>query len=149
MTTTKKLKVTDLEIPQGTAYIVEFTSTRSGHPEQITIHAATQAEAVEKALRGRIRLRPYDKKTDKENVYEGWSYMTVSVDDGVKLAPLVVKAKDRLTIDYDGPGIGDFCETNSCDSRRCHRCFPRRGCSTHEKCQEFSMEENRKARRPS
>ena len=71
--------------------------------------------------------------------------MTISVDDGVPLEPLVVKATDRLTVDYDGPG--SFCETNACDLHGCHRCFPRRGCEDHEKCEEFSKDEVRRVKR--
>jgi hypothetical protein len=138
---TKRLKTSDLEIPQGTAFLVEFTSRLAGDPEQITIHAETQAEAVEKALRGRIRLIPYDRKTDREGSYKGWSFLTISVDDGVPLPPIVVKAKDRLTVDYDGSG--SFCESNACDSHECHRCFPRYGCKDHEKCEELSKDEAR------
>ena len=53
-----KLKTSDLEIPQGKAFLVEFTSTRSGHPHQMTVHAENQSEAVMKALPGRIRAHP-------------------------------------------------------------------------------------------
>jgi len=141
-----KNKVTDLKIPQGKSFQVEFTSVRPDSPEQIAIHAETQAEAVMKALAGHPpRLRPYDKKTDKTRSYVGWAFFTISVDEGVDLEPLVLKAKDRKTVDYDGSGI--FCESNECEATDCHRCFPRHGCEDHDKCGEFTNAEVRDARR--
>ncbi len=106
------------------------------------------AEAIAKALAcpSRIRTIPYDKKTDKDGAYAGWSFIKISVDEGVPLLALFVKKDDRLTFDYDGPGI--FCESNECDLAECHRCFTRRNCKDHEKCEEFSRREDRMAKRP-
>ena len=32
----------------------------------------------------------------------------------------------------------DGCESNECEQRECHRCFPRKGCDDHAKCREFN-----------
>ena len=39
--------------------------------------------------------------------------------------------------DPDGEALyplPEWCSTNSCEDERCHRCFPRKGCTKHEKC---------------
>lgn len=38
---------------------------------------------------------------------------------------------------YEG-GVGHECETNDCDDKDCHRCFPRADCPHHAKCREFT-----------
>lgn len=42
--------------------------------------------------------------------------------------------RDENLIDDDENPI--WCESNSCDIESCHRCFPRKGCTDHFKCQE-------------
>jgi len=40
---------------------------------------------------------------------------------------------ETLTYDDENP---IWCEGNVCDIASCHRCFPRKGCTDHFKCQE-------------
>lgn len=32
----------------------------------------------------------------------------------------------------------EWCDSNECEMPSCHRCFPRKDCTFHEKCQEFT-----------
>lgn len=34
--------------------------------------------------------------------------------------------------------MSTWCEANNCQLAACHRCFPRDGCTDHEKCREFT-----------
>jgi hypothetical protein len=69
---------------------VQFTSNRPLCPDQITVQAEDQSDAIRKALAqepDRIRATLYDRKTDKTNAYgtrdgNPWGYFTISVSEG-------------------------------------------------------------------
>lgn len=69
---------------------IQFTSNNPNCPPQITVDAMDQNDAVAKALAMQPRniwVRPYDRKTDKDNSYgtkdgEPWGYFTISVSQG-------------------------------------------------------------------
>lgn len=51
----------------------------------------------------------------------------------IALAPDLPRRDENLVYDDERP---IWCETNDCDIETCHRCFPRKGCIDHKKCQE-------------
>lgn len=71
-------------------FTIEFTSENVTCPTQRTIEAANPWKAIQAALRGhgiRPLLRDYDRTTDPNHSYKGWSHVTISIDcnpDGVR-----------------------------------------------------------------
>jgi hypothetical protein len=64
-------------------YIVELSSERPACPQQVTISAASPEDAIAQVLRShgiKCLLRDYDRKTDPDQSYRGWSFIKVSID---------------------------------------------------------------------
>jgi hypothetical protein len=69
---------------------VQFTSNNTMCPDQITVEAENQSDAIRKALArepDRVVARLYDRQTDPMDAYgtrsgEPWGYFTVSVSEG-------------------------------------------------------------------
>jgi hypothetical protein len=103
------------------------------------------------------------RKTEKMTYTDGSYFCNIcdSPHEGEELADAcfdacsdIVKADGKTFVDervgYDSDGHSDgetkyalpeWCSTNGCESRRCHRCFPRKECKVHEKCVEFQEED--------
>lgn len=46
-----------------------------------------------------------------------------------------IEQQRRLANEIQGE---EWCDTNECERSSCHRCYPRRNCTSHTKCVEFT-----------
>jgi hypothetical protein len=73
-------------------FTIEMTSSNGWAPSQYTVEADSPGEAVVKALRDHqygvergldSLVEPYDKESDPNGSYTGWSRITISLDGQV------------------------------------------------------------------
>lgn len=80
-------------------------------------------------------------------VAQGWSEETLldlvlafveehsSEEHLVKWLQLKADAENKASGDFEG---SIWCDSNECDRASCHRCFPRKDCTEHAKCEDFT-----------
>jgi hypothetical protein len=106
---------------------------RAGALHRLRTHFPELANVPDADVGARARKSVAFEVVAREQKAAGWRELLAHL--GGTAAAEVAEIPQFEVVD---PGY--WCATNECESALCHRCFPRRGCRHHDKCQDFTRE---------